>query len=150
MRFNTKVRYGLRVMIDIALNNGTDSKGVFQKDIALRQKISFKYLDHIINSLKVAKLIVRPSLKSGYFLARPANEISLLDIERAFNANDDLQECLDNPSSCQLSSCCKARKVWSKLNSKILDFMKSTMLSDIIQSEEYDCNMIVSEENQNL
>lgn len=150
MRFNTKVRYGLRVMIDIALNNGTENKGVFQKDIALRQKISFKYLDHIMNSLKVAKLLVRPSLKSGYFLARPANEISLLDIERAFSANDDLQECLSNPSFCQQSSCCKARKVWLNLNGKILDFMESTKLSDIIQSEEYNCNTIESDDSQSI
>lgn len=139
MRFNTKVRYGLRVMIDIAMNN-EDGRGVFQKDIAFRQKISFKYLDHIINALKIAKLIVRPTLKTGYSLARSPREISLLDIERAFNATDDIQECINNPSVCELSSCCKARKVWQGLNNRILTFLSSTTLHDIINDEQFSCD----------
>lgn len=138
MRFNTKVRYGLRVMIDIAMNN-QDGKGVFQKDIAFRQKISFKYLDHIINSLKVAKLIVRPGLKNGYYLGRDPKEISLLDIERAFNATDDLQECINNPKICELSECCKARKVWQGLNNRILTFLSGTTLYDIVNDEQFAC-----------
>ncbi len=138
MRFNTKVRYGLRVMIDIAMNN-QDGKGVFQKDIAFRQKISFKYLDHIINSLKVAKLIVRPGLKNGYYLGRDPKEISLLDIERAFNARDDLQECINDPKFCELSGCCKARKVWQGLNNRILSFLSSTTLYDILNDEQFAC-----------
>jgi len=134
MRLNTKLRYGLRVMIDIALNN-TDGKGVFQKDIAFRQKVSFKYLDHIINSLKIARLITRPSLKSGYFLARPPGEITLLDIEHAFNATEDIQQCLSNPEICEMSGKCRAQKVWRKLNDRILTFMSTTTLADIIEEE---------------
>lgn len=67
MRFNTKVRYGLRVMIDIAINQGK-GQGVFQKDISFRQDISLKYLDSIINSLKVAGLIKKADpAKDIYF-----------------------------------------------------------------------------------
>lgn len=126
-------------MIDIAMNN-QDGRGVFQKDIAFRQKISFKYLDHIINSLKVAKLIVRPGLKKGYYLARDPKDISMLDIERAFNATDDLQECINNPDICELSECCKARKVWRGLNNRILTFLSDTTLFDIVTDEQYACN----------
>lgn len=132
MRLNTKLRYGLRVMIDIALNNSVN-EGVFQKDIAFRQKISFKYLDHIINSLKVARLVVRPSLKSGYFLARPPEEITLLDIERAFEANEDIQQCVNNPEICNMSGTCRARKVWKNLNDRIISFLATTTLADIIK-----------------
>lgn len=32
--------------------------GIFQKDISENQKISIKYLDHIIHSLKIAGLII--------------------------------------------------------------------------------------------
>jgi DNA-binding IscR family transcriptional regulator len=40
MKFNTKTRYGLRTMIEVAMQ-GTD-KGVYQKEISERQEISFK------------------------------------------------------------------------------------------------------------
>jgi len=38
MRVNTKIRYGLRTIIEIA--NTTDPNGVLQKDIAKNQHIS--------------------------------------------------------------------------------------------------------------
>ena len=55
MKFHTRTRYGLRTMIEIAA--GDKDCGVYQKDIAQNQSISVKYLDQIINSLKVAGLI---------------------------------------------------------------------------------------------
>ena len=42
MKINTKIRYGLRTMIEIA--NAQDDNGVLQKDIAKNQNISLKYL----------------------------------------------------------------------------------------------------------
>lgn len=61
MKLNTKVRYGLRTMLEIALQE--DNKGVFQKDIAKNQQISEKYLDLIIASLKANGLIANTSGK---------------------------------------------------------------------------------------
>ncbi|MDK2910936.1 MAG: Rrf2 family transcriptional regulator, iron-sulfur cluster assembly transcription factor [Bacteroidales bacterium] len=132
MRFNTKVRYGLRVMIDIALNQGK-GQGVFQKDISFRQDISFKYLDSIINSLKVAGLIKKAGPRKGYILSRSINEISLMDIEKAFNTPVEIQECLSNPDICKMHGICKARKVWSSLNDRIMRFLNDVKLSDILE-----------------
>lgn len=134
MRFNTKVRYGLRVMIDIALHQ-ENNRGVFQKDISFRQEISNKYLDHIINSLKVAGLIKKAGPRKGYVLARQVSDITLMDIEKAFNAPLEIQECLVNPEVCQMSGVCKARKVWRSLNSRIMNFLQEVRLSDIIEEK---------------
>lgn len=132
MRFNTKVRYGLRVMIDIALHQDFN-KGVFQKDISFRQEISNKYLDHIINSLKVAGLIKKAGPRKGYILAKPVSEITLMDIEKAFIAPLEIQECLYNPEICNMSGVCKARKVWRSLNDRIMNFLLEIRLSDILE-----------------
>ncbi|MCK5464211.1 MAG: Rrf2 family transcriptional regulator, partial [Bacteroidales bacterium] len=48
MKFNTKTRYGLRTMIELAMQG--NGKGVLQKEISERQEISLKYLDQIIAS----------------------------------------------------------------------------------------------------
>jgi len=50
MRVSTKGRYGLRSMVDLVLpyNNGP----VLLKDIAKRQEVSMKYLDHVIKPLR--------------------------------------------------------------------------------------------------
>ena len=56
MKFNTKTRYGVRVVLELALNADLEG-GTFQKEIAESQHVSIKYLDHIIASHKKAGLI---------------------------------------------------------------------------------------------
>jgi len=81
MKLNTKVRYGLRAMIEIAAH----PNGILQKEISVNQSISTKYLDQIIASLKAAGLVIRVSGKSsGYKLTRNQEEISVYDIYKAF------------------------------------------------------------------
>lgn len=46
----------MRAMVEIA--KADQKTGIFQKDISKNQKISLKYLDQIIQSLKTAGLIV--------------------------------------------------------------------------------------------
>ena len=53
---STKGRYALRVMIDLAENNGEEDY-IPLKDIAERQQISKKYLEIIVKDLVNAKLV---------------------------------------------------------------------------------------------
>ncbi len=54
MRLSTKGRYGLRAMLDLALNSTTDVVSI--KSISERQSISENYLEQIIATLKKAKI----------------------------------------------------------------------------------------------
>jgi len=49
MKLSTRGRYGARAMVDMALHE--DQGPILLKDIAKRQGISEKYLEHIITSL---------------------------------------------------------------------------------------------------
>ncbi len=53
MKISTKGRYGLRAMMDLAANQKDDTP-VFLADIARRQGISEKYLEHIFATLRTA------------------------------------------------------------------------------------------------
>src|SRR5690554_4117050 len=93
MKITTKTRYGLRAMIEIARE--TNKQGILQKEIARRQDLSNKYLDQIVLGLKLADLIMNVhGKKSGYILARPAEEITLFDIYQAFEPPFHLVDCL--------------------------------------------------------
>ncbi len=54
MKINTKVKYGMRTMVELALEKNRE--GIFQKEISKNQDISIKYLDQIIASLKASGL----------------------------------------------------------------------------------------------
>ena len=130
MKFNTKTRYGIRAMIELALNE--NQEGTYQKDIAKKQEISFKYLDQIISALKSEDLISTVGgKKSGYKLNREPKNISMYDIFKAFNSNLEIIECLSNEEECLKERRCAARNFWHGLNDKIIEYMQSFTLDKL-------------------
>lgn len=138
MRINTKIRYGLRTMIEIA--SSTDERGVLQKDIAKNQNISLKYLDSIISSLKLKGLIVNSKGRgSGYRLTRSSNEITMYDIYTAF---DQIQvvECVNNKGFCERAlHDCKANYYWIEFGKEFTDLLTKKTLDQIVSSTTFVC-----------
>lgn len=121
-------------MLEIAMQ--ADGEGVLQKDIAERQNISVKYLDHIIHALKVAGLVTNlKGKKSGYVLTRPAGEISMLDIHNAFEPGICVVECLSDNISCNREGHCSARGFWRDLNEKLIEYFSQTSLGDLVKEQ---------------
>ncbi|MCX6325747.1 MAG: Rrf2 family transcriptional regulator [Bacteroidia bacterium] len=132
MKFNTRIRYGLRAILEIALDES--ESGVFQKDIAKRQKISVKYLDNIIAALKTSGLIVnKRGRKSGYILSRKPVDIKILDIHNAFEPGFVIVDCLSGNYVCDLSKQCCVRDFWLGLNNVIINYFESYTLEDLIK-----------------
>lgn len=127
---NTKVRYGLRALIEVALEGDA---GLHQKDIAERQSIPLKYLDPIIAGLKMKGLIRNIKGKgSGYILAKPASEISVYDVYCAFEPEMAIVECLMEPNMCDLNGYCRVTGFWKELNSEIKTSMSKKRLSEFL------------------
>ncbi len=130
MKLNTKVRYGLRAMLEIAMN----PEGILQKNISINQSISLKYLDQIIYSLKTAGLIARSSGKNkGYKLIKPADKISIYDIYKAFEHKLNINNCETNLVGCLMAADCNSKNYWCSLNDFITMHMESKTLADILE-----------------
>ncbi len=121
-------------MIEIARE--TNNNGIFQKDIAVRQEISNKYLDHIIYALKVAGLISNvKGKKSGYILTRPAKEITIMDINNAFEPGICIIDCITENYKCERENVCSAKNFWTGLNDIIADYFKENTLQDLLEEQ---------------
>ena len=130
-KLSTKGRYGARLMLDLALNYG---KGpVALKEVAKRQEISEKYLEHLIAPLKKAKLI-RSSrgAHGGYVLLKPPSGISLNEIITAVEGPMSIVECTQNSSFCKRSRDCLSRGAWNELSLKITETLSALTLEKII------------------
>lgn len=122
-------------MIDIALYK--ESGSTLLKDIASRQGISLKYLDHILSSLRKAGLIKNVRGKGGgYSLTRPAAQITLCDIIEAVEGSLSPVECVDNPKYCKKTPNCSAHDVWVKVRESIEDVLRNTSLQSLTESHE--------------
>jgi Rrf2 family transcriptional regulator, cysteine metabolism repressor len=135
MKISTKGRYGVRLMVDIAINM---QKGpVSLKSIAKRQNISEKYLWHLINPLKNAGLInvVRGSF-GGYTLAKKTKDITLNDILNILEGNMCLVECTENSKFCNKARMCIMRDLWYEIKEKFSAILKSYTLEKIIERQK--------------
>ena len=132
MKINTKVRYGLRAMIEIARENNTT--GILQKEIAEKQCIPLSYLDSIITSLRNAGLIVNFAGRgAGYILAKKADQMNVYDIYRAFEPELNLVQCKCETNECIRSGICPAEDYWYHLNNLVKAGMTAQNLSDLIK-----------------
>ncbi len=135
MKFNTKTRYGIRTMLEIALKS--DENGIYQKEISENQKISFKYLDQIVSALKAAGLITPvKGKKSGYILAREARKITMYDIFKAFEPDMNIVDCLSENIQCEDENHCAPRDFWEDLNNLIIDYFSKYTLKDLMERQK--------------
>ncbi|WP_303923919.1 MULTISPECIES: Rrf2 family transcriptional regulator [Draconibacterium] len=135
MKFSTKTRYGVRAILEIAQSD--PEIGIYQKDISANQNISYKYLDHIINSLKVAGLVSKAGgRRSGYILTRKPEEITIYDIHNAFEPGICVVDCLSHNYTCKRQGICASQGFWGELNNQIIKYLKATTIADLMQNQE--------------
>jgi Rrf2 family protein len=134
MKFSTRTRYGIRAVLEIAMSESDN--GIYQKEISEHQDISYKYLDHIINSLKVAGIITKASgRKSGYILTRDPKDITIYDIHKAFEPEICVIDCLAMNTYCEREKYCALKGFWGRLNNHIIDYFQSTTIQDLMEEQ---------------
>ena len=133
MKISTKGRYGLRILIDLAMHD--PSKPRLLRDIAQSQQISEKYISRLVLDLRRAKLIrsVR-GINGGFHLVKPPEEITLLEILETMEGPISVVECVRSPEKCSRRTLCPARDIWSKLNDGIRELTQQITLDDILNA----------------
>ena len=135
MKLSTKIRYGVRAILDIAAQPANGP--VPLSDISKREKISAKYLESIMPALKAAELI--RSVKGpggGYVLSRAPEEITLYDIVAALEGPTCLVDCINQPESCIVQETCVVYDVWKGLSQLINDSLRSVNLRELITRQK--------------
>jgi Rrf2 family protein len=109
---------------------------VLAKDVAKRQGISERYLEHLFISLKTEGLVksVRGA-HGGFTLARAPEKIKLIDIIRVCEGPLALVECVVDAGVCPRSSHCATRDVWSELQAAMTDVLSAKTLQDLIERQ---------------
>lgn len=140
MKLSTKTRYGTRAMVELARANPDGN--VCVKDIARRQRLSVKYLEQIMVSLKQAGLVkAARGMHGGYELARPADKIRLSEIFSALEGEPVLVECISGSKKCANEKTCPTRRVWRAMNDVLVNFLDGTTLADMATADAKECDI---------
>lgn len=130
MKLSTKGRYGVKAMVDLAINYG--SKPVSIKSISVRQNISEYYLEQLFASLRKAKLIksIRGA-QGGYVLNKLPQDILVSEIMEVLEGPIEVSDCLEE-GTCSNVDCCATRLLWARIKDSIDSVLKSTSLKDVV------------------
>jgi Rrf2 family iron-sulfur cluster assembly transcriptional regulator len=130
MRLSTKGRYAVTAMLDLALNG--QEGPVTLSDISENQGISLSYLEQLFAALRARQLVrgVRGP-GGGYFLGRPADEISIADIICAVDEWVEFTRC-QGKEDCRGGQRCLTHSLWDDLSRQIYDFLTDITLADLV------------------
>ena len=144
MKISTKGRYALRMMLDLAVNQG--SGYIALRDIAERQDISKKYLEQIIPILNQSNILqTSRGYQGGYRLARTPDQYTVGEILRITEGGLSPVACLEqHPNQCARCGECMTLPVWQGLENVINQYLDGITLQDILdQQKEHVANDFV-------
>ncbi|OWT65710.1 Fe-S cluster assembly transcriptional regulator IscR [Candidimonas nitroreducens] len=138
MRLTTKGRFAVTAMIDLALRQ--QSGPVTLAAISQRENISLSYLEQLFGKLRRHELV--ESVRGpggGYSLARLARNITVADIIFAVDEPLDATSC-GGKEDCNVgrigsSGKCMTHELWSTLNRKMIDYLDSVSLQDLVDQQ---------------
>ncbi len=131
MRLSTKGRYAVTAMLDLTLQGG---KGpVTLAEISETQGISLSYLEQLFACLRSKQLVrgVRGP-GGGYYLGRPAEDISIADIICAVDEWVEFTRCGGN-KDCRDGKRCLTHNLWDNLSSEIFNFLSRITLAELVE-----------------
>jgi len=114
MEITQQADYAVRAILDLALR--PDGERASCQEIARRQSIPVAFLTKICARLAAEGLVQsQRGVNGGVWLARPAHEITLLQVIEAIDGPITFNRCNRKPSECERSRTCSVHSVWAEL-----------------------------------
>src|SRR5947207_15757230 len=98
MLFSTKAEYGVRLMVELGRRADPDEASevapVSLAEVAEAEMLPLAYLEHLVAKLREAELVASVrGAHGGYRLARPAGDITMLEVVQALEGPIAPMEC---------------------------------------------------------
>jgi Rrf2 family protein len=133
MRVSAKADYALRATIELAAADDGRVKG---ERIAQAQEIPLKFLENILGDLKHAGVVrSQRGAEGGYWLARPAEEITVADVVRAVDGPIAKVRGLGPESVEYAGSAERLRDVWIAVGTNLRAVLEQVSVADIARGD---------------
>ena len=131
MKLSTRGKYGLYAMYYLALHQGEGPQTLHS---IASMGVPEQYLEQLLGSLRRAGLVrATRGAGGGYHLAKPAGQVTLLDIVDAMEGPVELSECTCPGQTCDRADTCPVRWVWQQTTDAINAELRKIKLSDMLQ-----------------
>jgi Rrf2 family protein len=129
VRVSAKADYALRATIELAAAGDGPVKG---ERIAQAQEIPLKFLENILGDLRHASIVrSQRGAEGGYWLARPAEEITVADVVRAVEGPIANVRGLGPETVEYNGSAEPLREVWIAVRANLRAVLEHVTLADV-------------------
>lgn len=133
-KVSTKGDYGLLFLSALAERAKAGEHFVSLKEISKEKHLSLSYLSQIVVKLKNAGLLLsREGRDGGYTLARPAQDITMMEILEVLEGPVSPVRCCSNKGAkCGSEPFCQAKFTWHDARALMVQFLKQRTLADTV------------------
>jgi Rrf2 family transcriptional regulator, iron-sulfur cluster assembly transcription factor len=122
--------YTVRAMVDLARHHGTGRRKT--AEIAEEMGIPVSYLPQLLAQLVRAGLVASVAgRKGGYVLARPPEEISLLDAIEVADGPMVALVCVLRGGPCRWDDFCAIHEPWARAQQAFRDSLATTTFAEV-------------------
>ncbi len=130
MRLSARCRYGLRAAFDIAFHN--QGRPTQVREMSKRQGVGPRMLEQVLGKLRTAGVVgAQRGRRGGYFLARPAREVTLGDIVRACDGTLQL-----TVGQAKKGPAAPADAAWTEVDRRVREVFDAVTLADLVRQTE--------------
>jgi Rrf2 family protein len=136
VQVSAKIDYALRAAAELARAAAEETGPVKGETISEIQGIPKKFMENILHDLKRSGIVrTRRGASGGYWLALPAEEISLADIIRAVegplaNVRGEWPEAVEYSGAAE-----HLQEVWIAVRANLRAVLESVTLADLVEGE---------------
>ncbi len=133
MRVSAKADYAIRAAVELAAAGDGPVKG---ERLAQAQEIPSNFLENILSDLRNAGIVAsRRGADGGYWLARPAADVSLADVIRAVDGPLANVRGVRSEQVAYQGSAEKLRDVWVAVRASLRSVLENVTLADLANGE---------------
>lgn len=133
MHVSARSDYAVRALVELAAG---ESRSLTRGHLAASQQIPLKFLSNILQQLKTAGLVnTNRGSDGGYWLARPAERITLADVIRAVdgplaNVRGEAPEAVLYAGTAE-----PLREVWIAVRASLRNILEHVTLADVAHNQ---------------
>jgi len=140
MLFSTKAEYGVRLMVELGRRSGTEP--VALAAVAEAETLPLSYLEHLVAKLRQVGLVTSVrGAHGGYKLARPAEEITMLDVVEALEGPVAPMECFHADREGRVlcsheadgDHTCATKLLWTRVHGGVSKALAGTTLAELVE-----------------
>jgi Rrf2 family cysteine metabolism transcriptional repressor len=140
MLFSTKAEYGVRLMVELGRQAG--SEPVALSTVAEAERLPLSYMEHLVAKLRQAELVVSTrGAHGGYRLNRPPEQITMAEVVEALEGKIAPMECFyEDPEGKVLCShesdgdrACATKLLWTRVQGGVNRALAGTTLAELVE-----------------